>query len=196
MDENNSSAKLLDEEDIDTLTLNEIIRSKIEEGVSAAVAVCPLNLLEISKGIRGAISWQGNGRGSLLLPDDFFRLMEFRMSDWERPVHEAISADDARYEMQFSRYRGIGGTPQRPVVAITRHPEGLTLEFFTCRSESATIAHGIYYPTPSIDIHDGIEIPRRCHRGALYKIASLAASSLGNHDMANIFSELSNQLTI
>lgn len=33
LDENNASASFLDEEDAETLQLNELIRSKIEEGV-------------------------------------------------------------------------------------------------------------------------------------------------------------------
>lgn len=82
IDENKTSEQLISDEDIDTLSLNEVIRSKIEEAVRRVETSAPVYLLEEGHEFGEAVYWEDNGSGWVLLPDDFMRLIAFRMSDW------------------------------------------------------------------------------------------------------------------
>ena len=125
LDQNTTSEQLFETSDIDTLSLEEIIGSRLEDAARIVEKEAPLFLLDGGEPFAQSISWDsrpGYGSGRTQLPDDFLRLISFQMSDWERPVSEAISDLDPSYAMQHSRYPGIRGNPQKPVVAIVMQP--------------------------------------------------------------------------
>ena len=97
IDENKTSEQLISDEDIDTLSLNDIIRSKIVEAVRRVESSAPVHYLEEGHVFGDAIYWESNGSGWTLLPDDFMRLVAFRMSDWERTCYMAISGHSCKY---------------------------------------------------------------------------------------------------
>ncbi|MDE6246640.1 MAG: hypothetical protein K2M41_02205 [Muribaculaceae bacterium] len=196
LDENKVSEQLIADEDIDTLSLDEIVRSKIEEGAERVFAEAPLSFLDCGRVFGDAVYWRDLNCGWILLPDDFMRLVIFKMSDWERPVWEAVMVTDPRYELQFSRYQGIRGNPQKPVVAIVRRMEGLALEFFSCRDQSATVEQAKYISVPKIDSDGGINIPERCYKAVVYKVASMTSYSLGQGDQGTLLDELSKRLLL
>lgn len=193
IDENKTSEALLAEEDIDTLSLNDIIHSKIAEAARKVVSMAPLLLVDGGVPFGDAVYWRGEGSGWILLPEDFLRLLLFKMSDWERPVYEAITAADARYGQQFSRYKGLRGTSQKPVVAIVSRAEGRALEFFSSKDETATVEQALYLPLPRVDKDGGIEIPERCYDGVVYETASLVLATLGQRELSAIMAELSKE---
>ncbi len=196
IDENKTSEQLIADEDIDTLSLNEIILSKIVEGVRRIITEAPSHLLDGGVPFGDAVFWRSKGSGWLLLPDDFLRLLLFKMSDWERPVYEPITAADPQYQLQFSRYKGIRGNTQKPVVAIVSRAEGRVLELFSCKDNNATIEQAIYFPLPRVDRHGGIEIPERFYKAVIYETASLVLATIGQFELSSKMSELSKQLLI
>ncbi len=196
IDENKTSEKLISDEDIDTLSLNDIVRSKIEEAVRRVVTEAPAHLLDGGLPFGDAVYWRSKGSGWILLPEDFMRLLIFKMSDWERPVYEPITAADPQYQLQFSRYKGLRGNPQKPVVAIVSRAEGRALELFSCKDESATVEQAVYFPLPRVDSDGGIEIPERCYMSAVYQAASLVLATIGQNELSSVMSELSKQLLV
>lgn len=196
LDENKISDQLIRDEDIDTLSLEEIIRSKIVEAVRRVVIEAPIHLLDGGVPFGDAVYWRDQGSGWILLPDDFMRLMIFKMSDWERPVYEPITAADPRYALQFSRYKGIRGNPQKPVVAIVSRAEGHALELFSCKNTSATVEQAVYFPLPKEDEYGGITIPERCYEAVVYEAASLVAQAIGEREQGGELSELGKQLLL
>ena len=196
LDENNSSEQLIATGDIETLTLDELIGSKIEEGVRRVVRTAPREFLEGGIPFGDCVYWREGFRGWILLPDDFVRLIIFKMSDWERAVFEPISVADPRYALQSSRFGGLRGNAEKPVVAIGRRGEGLALEFFSCRSEDATVDQAMYLAEPRIDRYGGIEIPKRCYTSSIYEIASLTAMAVGKYDESRFLSERGKELLI
>lgn len=196
IDENKTSEQLIADEDIDTLSLDEIIRSKIVEAVRRVLTVAPIHLLDGGEPFGDAVFWRSKASGWILLPDDFMRLLIFKMSDWERPVYEPITAGDPQYQMQFSRYKGLRGSPQKPVVAIVIRAEGRALELFSCKDENATVEQAVYLPLPKIDSYGGIEIPERCYMSAVYETAALALATIGQGELSSIMSDLSQQLLV
>lgn len=190
LDENGGSASLLNEGDSETLTLDELIRSKLEEVSRAVIQSSDVTDLDGGHTLgrtdtRGNlvydIDWGPNNRGRLLLPEDFLRCVVFMMSDWERPVYEFIGVGVRRYRLQYSKEAGLRGSSERPVAAIVMRPEGLTLEFFGCESEEAKVLLGSYIRKPRIDSEGGIEIPEGCYRRVINGIAQLVAEATGLH---------------
>lgn len=194
IDENSHGGSLLAEGDNETLDLDELIRSKVTEAVRRVHMAAPVHLLESGHNFGEEVYWEGDGSGFVLLPDDFMRLVTFSMSDWERPLHHALVPTDPEYALCRSRWKGLRGTPQTPRCVLTRKPEGLALEFYTCRSEDAYVSHGVYLPYPYINRNGGIDISERCRDAAIYMTASLTLTAYGRPETAEEMRKLSNEL--
>ena len=194
IDENMTSEQLLGDEDIDTLSLNEIVRSKIEEAVRRVETTAPTFLLEEGHTFGDSVFWEDNNSGWTLLPDDFMRLIAFRMSDWERTCHNAISVDDPLYDLQSSRFKGVRGNVQKPVCAVVNRAEGKALEFYSCNSEEAYVKRATYLPYPKIDDEEGIDISERCYTAVVYTTAALVLTAYGANDRAEQLNALAKSI--
>ena len=190
IDQNMMSDALLDTGDIDTLALDEIIKSKIVEAIQRVHLEAPNVLLEGGHNFGDAVYWGELESGWVLLPLDFLRLVVFEMDDWEQAVYTAISTDDPEYEKQRSRFKGIRGTAQRPVCAIAIRPEGRVLEFYSCKSTDAQVSRAMYIPYPSIDEDGGVDVCERCYKAVVYTAAGLTLMTCGEIEKGNSVSEL------
>ena len=193
IDMNRGSEPLLLDEDTDTLSLDEIIYAKLADAVRLVESEAPAFMLESGHDLNGDVFMKSNGKGFIILPDNFMRLISFRMSDWERTVYEAISESDPQYKLQSSKWKGIYGTPQKPVVAIVRRAEGKVLEFYSCDDPDATVAQATYIPIPVINKEGGIDVSEDCYRAAVYRAASLALASIGDQ-LSSAMLEISKSL--
>lgn len=193
IDENRQNSPLLAERDIETLTLDEIIESKICEAVRLVHQGAAYFLLETGHNMNDELYWDKDCSGHILLPDDFMRLVVFEMSDWERPVFDVLSETDPEYSLQKSRYKGIRGNYQKPVCAIVMRPEGRVLEFYSCKDEDATIRRAVYLPYPEVDEFGGIDISERCYTAVVYMTAYLTILTTGNAERANMYLETAKQ---
>lgn len=181
IDMNRGDEPLIMEGDTDTLTLGEIIYAKLADAVRMVEMEAPLTMLESGHDFGEHDTYIGeDGKGFIILPNDFMRLISFRMSDWQRTIYEAITESDPQYALQSSRFKGICGNPEKPVVAVVRRSEGKVLEFYSCRDNSATVAQATYLPVPKIDRDGGIDVAEDCYRAAVYRAASLALASVGD----------------
>lgn len=181
IDMNRGDEPLLMEGDSDTLTLDESIHAKLADAVRMVEMEAPAIMLESGHDFGGEGVFIGkDGKGFVVLPDDFMRLVAFRMSDWHRTVHDAIDENTPEYAMQSSRWKGICGNPEKPVCAIVRRPEGKVLEFYSSRDDTAEVTQASYVPRPRIDAVGGIDVAEDCYRAAVYRAAALVLSSLGD----------------
>ena len=196
LDQNMSSETLELIGDVDTLALNDIIKSKIVEAVKRVHSTAPSYLLDGGYHFGDAVYWNKMGSGWVLLPEDFMRLIVFQMDDWERAVYHAISEDDVEYEKQSSRFKGIRGNPQRPVCAIAARPEGRVLEFYSCKSNEAKVSRAVYIPYPRIDRYGAVEICQRCYDAVIYTIAALVLTTFGDAQKSSALSELAKSVLI
>lgn len=190
IDQNMMSDALVESSDIDTLSLDEIIKTKILEAIKRVHLEAPNYLLEGGHNFGDAVYWRELQSGWVLLPQDFLRLVVFEMDDWEQAVYQAISTDDPEYEKQRSRFKGIRGTAQKPVCVIAIRPEGRVLEFYSCKSTNAQVSRAIYIPYPSIDEDNGVDICERCYNAVIYTAAGLTLLTCGETDKGNAVSEL------
>lgn len=191
LDQNMTNEQLLLTGDIETLALDDIIRSKIIDAVVRVHCNAPTYLLEEGHNFGDAIFWNDLESGWVLLPHDFMRLIEFEMSDWERAVFTAISPTDSAYALQRQRIKALRGTAQKPVCVISSRPEGKVLEFYSCKSTAAYVRRAQYLPYPEIDRNGGIDICERCYTAVIYAIASLVLITLGESEKASALAELS-----
>lgn len=180
IDMNRGDEPLFVEEDTDTLTLDEIIMAKLADAVRLVETEAPATMLESGHDFGDNIFIGEDGKGFVILPEDFMRLIAFRMSDWKRTVFEAISETDPQYALQSSKWEGICGNPEKPVCAIVRRSEGKVLEFYSCNDNTAFVTQATYVPIPKIDIDGGIDVAENCYRAAIYRAASLALASVGD----------------
>lgn len=190
LDQNMESDALIESSDIDTLALDEIIKSKILEAIQRVHRDAPNYLLEGGHNFGDAVYWRELESGWVLLPQDFLRLVVFEMDDWEQAVYQAISTDDPEYEKQRSRFKGIRGTAQRPVCAIAIRPEGRVLEFYSCKSTDSQVSRAIYMPYPKIDEDGGVDISERCYNAVVYTAAGLTLMTCGDTEKGNSVFEL------
>ena len=189
LDMNRTDTGLLDEQDQETLDLDTIILGKLEQGARMVESNAPAYLLDSGKPLSGSLTFDkqvGIGRGRLQLPDDFMRLLTFKMSDWRRAVTDPILETDPRYALQSSKFAGIRGNPEKPVVALIREPSGLTLEFWSCTGGSTvTLQRGRYLPYPKIRGKE-IEICEKLYDAVIMQTAYLTALTLGEADRAQL----------
>ena len=197
LDMNNSSEALISTGDIDTLTLDEIIKEKIPIAARIIENEAPHHLLDKGKEFADTIGWRdevGKGSGVIKLPDNFLRLVSFQMSDWSYPVTVAITEESPLYAQQHSRYAGLRGTPQKPIVAIVQHPTGLHLEFYSCRAgETVTLKKARYIAIPKIK-NDSIELCEKLYNAIVHYTGYLVALTIGESERAKALLDISNSL--
>ena len=179
LDRNMSSTALAELGDVDTLSQDELIESKLLESVERVHLSAPIHLLESGHNFGDALYWRDLESGWVLLPDDFMRLVVFEMDDWERAVYAALRADSPEAVVQHSRYKGLRGTSEHPVCVLDVRAEGKVLEFYSCKSQSAQVRRGVYLPYPVIDANGGIDISERCYQSVVYTAAGLVLLTVG-----------------
>jgi len=174
LDQNMSSTALADLADIDTLSLDELIESKIASAARIVEERAPRELLD--GGVRFNTP-DGQLHGRIALPSDFLRLLTFKMSSWRRAVTMAISEDSPLYMQQFSAYPGVRGSALKPVVAIVQDADGLVLEYFPHVS-SDSVERAQYVPIPVIN-GGFIDICEKLKPAVVYYAAYLVALATG-----------------
>ena len=186
------------EGDVDSLAVDDIIESKIEEAARIVEMAAPLHRLESGKAFGESIAWmaqeKGRGGGYVVLPQDFMRLLSFRMSDWTESVTEAINEQNPKYRLMGSRYAGIRGNAQKPVVAIVQYPIGNVLEFYGSeQGRDAYIRHARYMPVPKIE-NGTIEISSMVKQAVVYCAASMTAATLNETALAELLLNQSKEM--
>ncbi len=211
IDENTTVAAFTDAEgntfDPDTLEMEEIIKSKIADGVNEVRMIAHISMLESTRSVSGTdmtVVWtdEVKGIGEVALPSDYLKLVMFKMSDWAHAVSVAISPDSPLYHQQFSRWKGVRGNPSRPVIAFaTSMQTGKSvIQFFSCDSTEAT-AEMTYIKRCQGSISDDeheeayYEIENPIYRAVVLKTASLVAAAYGNTDMMSLLNNMALQET-
>lgn len=182
LDENEASVPLI-ADDSNTLSLDEIIGQKLLHAIRTVSESAPYTMLQDAPSLPVAnLRMNDDGSGQLPLPDDFLRLVIFRMNDWSRAVTDPIDETDAEYTMQRSKYTGVRGNAQRPVCALVSKNTGQVLEFFSCDDKTASVDIAKYIKIPTIvELSTGeraVEICQRVYTPVIYYTAGLSAAAL------------------
>lgn len=188
LDRNQVSQSLLDDGDTDTLSQKEIIRGKLAEAARIIESEAPSHLIAGGKSMEDAdIAWKAVGDtyvGDMLVPSDFMRLVSLQMADWSRPGR-LISEDDAEYQWQSSRWSGVRGCPEKPIVAAVQYADGLHLELYSCEKNETNIKRFVYLPLPSI-ASEKIGLCEKLKDAIVYEAAFLTCQTLGDVNTAQM----------
>jgi len=104
--------------------------------------------------------WVSPGRGEMELPNDFMRLVTFRMSDWKHSVSSVISSDSPLYALRFSPLASRRTVRKAPAVAIVEGSCRRILEFIGSEDPGAYLERGGYLPLPHGENPEELWIPR------------------------------------
>ena len=203
LDENVDSTALALLNDTDTLKVDEIIRSKVEDAARLVHERAAHHLLD--SGVDLGISDQQITRvGDWVndyvaavgpLPEDFLRLVTFRLQGWAYPVTDVITEESPLYMMQSSRFGGVRGNPERPVVALTHQGDTMSLELYSCSPNVAPhIQKATYIPVPEVNAEGKILLCPKLKRAVVYRIASMTAAIIGASEQAAMLLGQSNEL--
>lgn len=107
-------------------TLNYPIANLLDQAGRDLLMIVPVGAINTKMTFNSA-EHQANadGTGEVKLPDDFVRLICFKMKGWHRGVYHAISTNSNSYEKQF--HRATRGGVASPIVAISAN----RLEYFS-----------------------------------------------------------------
>lgn len=193
IDRNMQSAQLAEFGDLETLSLDALIREKIPQAARLVVLRAPLHLLGWGIPFGEAVEWLTDYSGHTILPDDFLRLLSFKMDDWSQPITEIIESGTPEYERQQCPFAGIRGNASHPTCAIVHTPTGLMLEWYGSNSNNAHIATAQYLPVPRIDALGRIVIPEKVYAAVVLLTASLVAA-VYQSDLADSLEARANQI--
>lgn len=184
LDRNQESAGLLTPTDSDTLSQGELIQSKIVDAARIILKDAPVSMLD-GKTFDGLNTvWaETNGAyvGTVYLPSDMIRLLDVKVSDWNRSA-EIITEEDDAYKIQCSRF-GVRGNPERPIAALIHNSGNRYLELFTSKSNAATVSL-TYVGIPFIS-EGNIDLPETLKDSIVYMAGYLTCISLGDTDTAS-----------
>lgn len=189
LDQNIRDEELLRIADKDTLELDGLIMGSMERSARAAILDAPVYRLESGHNFGEALYWGEGNSGWTLLPDDFLRLVVFEMSDWQRAVYNVLTPLDSDYALQNTPFAALRGNPSRPVCAVVLRPEGLALEFYSCRDDEAYITQAAYTPAPRIDRDGCIDFPEDLYEAVVCLTAADTAAALGESNLATALME-------
>lgn len=97
-----------------------------------------------------SVEYYGDGQATMKLPEDFLRLIYFRMSDWPRGVTEPLAADGDSLALRLGRSARMFGRRQTPAVAICQTGQGKMLRVLGT-SAGAGVAEGSYLSVPKVE---------------------------------------------
>lgn len=177
-------------DDPNQLQLDELIKARIVDAVRLIHESAPSHMLDDGLDIGTSPVTKQDGTGYIALPDDFMRLIIFKLQTWSRPVIEPISDTDPRYFAQHSRFRGIRGGTDKPVGAITTGTSGRVLEFFSVKEgTTAIVEKAKYLPLPKIE-DNSIKICRKLIQPVHYQCAGLVVSTYKDKEQATLLFEI------
>ncbi len=159
------------------LTVRRRLRQLVEPAAAQALREAPASVFATWRELDPeGVTVEADGRGYVLLPADFMRLLSFRMSDWRVAVERV---DEARGACMGRLYPEAYASPSRPLCRLGQRPEGRVLLFAGSRSPAATLAQGLYVAQPRIDRRGTIEVPEELLAAIAGKMLAIAAKSEG-----------------
>lgn len=216
LDQNETQAELLDT-DVDQLTLDDLIRSRIETAALDVALNAPPYMVEecaVCDPVTGSrdtppevSAWHtrvlGDGTevawGCIQLTEAAVRFIRLRMSDWEREANEndAVADNTPEYARQMtSKWLGVIGNAQNPVVCVRGDKSaGKVLEFFTCTSRDAVVEDMSVLFRPSLS-EDGTSLtfPRGLVEPLCQTVAGMVLDVLGKGDLSKTYYEAAKEL--
>lgn len=140
IDEISSSDSLIIDVGVeDNNPIDQIVESLLDESALELLMKAPFYRLDITSFDADPVADEyDTATGYISLPDDFLRLVYFRMSDWLRPVTELAIKGDALSLRQYNKH--IRGGVARPVGVLSKNGEGMIVEYYSTNAKQHQVA--------------------------------------------------------
>lgn len=134
------------DEDIEVIN-SPLIDSLLNESTDEVQLLAPIYLLDATEHAVSTNDQVENtdNTGYIVLPDDFLRLVSFKMSVWKRAVTQAISEENPLYNKQKNTY--TRGGIAKPVAVIRFEPSEnnrKVLEYYSVTNNNHNIDRLLY----------------------------------------------------
>ncbi len=196
IDNNESSTPLVGISDTDQLSVDTLVRSMVLPAARLVLSQCsPLlidNWSEMPQVLRTGLTTGTPYKAIVTIPN-FFRLGAFTLGGW-RGAPEYIECSDPRYQQLCSKWGGVGGTKNKPVVVFVPKKDGsMVLEIYDGGSGGSTVRSGGYLPNPSIS-GDNIDLPSKLYDAVVLMCGSLVCNAVGDADLGKALLSHSQEL--
>lgn len=168
----NEASTQLGDGTISTYNIEEFLRDATEELLRS---VSPY-LVPTSDFSTQTVTNKGDGSGRITLPNDFLRLIDFRMQGWERSVTAPLTTTSPNYKRQFNKV--LRGGVSKPVAVINNG----FLEYYSL----PTIAEHRVISAKYIKRYDTKDIPDSLSDPLCWLTASLILSVNNEPEAATI----------
>lgn len=202
IDENEDNTALITEADEVANDTDAITEAMVLQSVDTVHRLAPIwRVAEISTEISLPLTKYMRGKAGEL-PNDFLRMVYAVAEDWCISVYIPIDQDSEQYQMQSSKFAGIRGSAERPVVAIVPGPEasGLRLEVYTTEKDSIKLN---YVKRAAIistkndateTVTNKVEIASNCKKAVLYFVAKYYMVNIGEPERARHYESVAAEL--
>lgn len=114
----------------DNNPLDQMIESLLDESAVEVLMKAPFYRLDITTWDAEPVAYEKDPTtGYILLPEDFLRLVYFRMDDWLRPVTELATKGDPVSLRQYNKH--IRGGVARPIGVLSKTADGMIIEYYS-----------------------------------------------------------------
>lgn len=193
MDENMTDDGLQLLRDVNTLTLDEVVKHQVEPAAHLVLLGADVELLDGGQSFVGSsVSRLSNNVGRVKLPEDYLRFLFFKMSNWDYGVNTFITPNDERYPQMFSRW--VGASVHRPTIALVPSDGGMSVEFFTA---GGNVEEARYVAKPRLlqaDKDCSISFPPLLGGALVHMTAALSCQKLGQMPEASVLSSVAKGL--
>lgn len=143
IDEVSTSGDIIVDVDIEnTKPYDSIIDELLDESALEVLLKAPFYRLSISKAELVAVEDDTDKKiGTIILPDDFIRLVSLRMAEWQRPVTEFAVTGDITSQKQYNKH--LRGGLAKPVAVLSKTEEGYKAAYYSVR-DSHEVAEFLY----------------------------------------------------
>lgn len=174
----------------DAIGIERYIETKLPEAIRQVLLSVSPSMLEAVP-FDAALLPQKNqdGSGIVPLPEDWMKMVSFKMKGWNRPVTEFLAEEDPLAIRQQNLF--LRGGSLKPVCVIGHTPEGiLSLFYYSLPAYVRVheIEQALYLPCPK-EVDGGYDFPRRLMPEVCYVCAALVYDILGRPDMAAVMRE-------
>lgn len=176
-----TNSSLLDE---DTIKIDEYIKSCIGDALSLIILNSGIKGINPKKNTETKPSKNDDGSGYIILPDDFVKLLAFRMDGWKRTVSVAFPLDSEEAKRQANIY--TRGGENKPVCILSYSQEGKkTLEYYSVADgKEHTVSLFVYEASYNSETGVNIESSDPLFYALCYMTASLVYSIFENPNTA------------
>lgn len=131
IDEVCASGDIIVDVDVEnTKPYDSIIDELLDECAVEVLLKAPFYRLEVSKADVTAIEDSTDKKiGSITLPNDFLRLVSFRMKEWQRPVVEFAIQGDIVSQKQYNKH--LRGGLAKPVAVLSKTDVGYKATYYS-----------------------------------------------------------------